>query len=44
MNIGIFMWDKLHNDLNFKDIKIDWQKVQNNTEFSHGNSKPSCDS
>lgn len=24
MNIGIFMWDNPNNDLNFKELKIDW--------------------
>ena len=53
MSISIFVWDKLHNDLNFKGIKLIFiffailhchEKVQNNTEFCRGNSKPHCDS
>ena len=42
--------DKIHNDLNFKDRKINWyflncsEKVPDNKEFSHGNSKPCLES
>ena len=47
------MLDKLHNDLNFKNTKIDWyfhsffnccDKVHDNKEYSFGNSKPCCES
>ena len=54
MSISIFTWDKLYNDLNFKDIRISngiffdfadcREKVHNNIEFSCANWKPHWDS
>ena len=53
MSISILMLDKLYNDANFKDTKVDLyfhssfncrDKVDDNKEYSRGNSKPCCES